>query len=61
MGLLYHGSGALARHSVVWLVERLGNLRLVSFCPPVSLVVRLFLSVLQSLLGSPATFVNQEA
>lgn len=37
---------------VVWLLRRPGNLSLVSFYPPVSMVVRLFLSVLLSLLLS---------
>ena len=48
MGLLYHGSCALASHSVVWLLERLGNLSLVSFCLLVSIFVDDFLLALLS-------------
>ena len=50
MGLLYHGSCALASHSVVWLLGRLGNLSLVSFYLLASIFVDDFPSVLLSVL-----------
>ena len=48
VGLLYHGSCALASYSVVWLLERPGVFGAVHFCPLTSTIFAGFPSVLLS-------------
>ena len=58
MALFYHVYDVVCSPLVEWLVERLGDSCSVLLCLLVSIIVRGFLSVLLSTLGSPAASVK---